>query len=232
LTIWGTPQLASPSLGARVWQAREVLPWWNIDGVTPAGVCVGAYQAKSAASYLASLVNLANPGTNDLIEGNGAVPWAAGTGWGFVAGNAQWFDTGLMPFSNWSVIIQFTNVATAGTTALFGVRDAPANYYLTPNLIGLVARYTNGNDQNSGAPILSGNLAIAGTQGYHDGIPDSAPMSGFVGAVTCSLYIGARHNCPASVGQHVTADIESIAIYNVTLTAPQVLARANAMAAL
>lgn len=45
------------------------IPWYLAGGApTP----VGAYQAKGAASYAASLVNLANPGINDLTEGNGA----------------------------------------------------------------------------------------------------------------------------------------------------------------
>ena len=38
--------------------------WWVVAGRT----CVVAYQPKGAATYAASLVNLANPGTYDAVE--------------------------------------------------------------------------------------------------------------------------------------------------------------------
>ena len=52
--------------------------WWEVAGKT----CVAAYQPKGAASYAASLVNLAQPGTYNATEGV-APTWAAGTGWTF-----------------------------------------------------------------------------------------------------------------------------------------------------
>ncbi len=44
------------------------IPWWLAGGI-PAENCIAAYQPKGAASYAASKVNLANPGTYDAYEG-------------------------------------------------------------------------------------------------------------------------------------------------------------------
>jgi hypothetical protein len=52
--------------------------WWSVGGHT----AVAAYQAIGAASYAASLVNLANPSTYDAVDGV-APSWDAGTGWTF-----------------------------------------------------------------------------------------------------------------------------------------------------
>jgi len=57
------------------------LDWWLSGGISAANAIL-AYQAKGAASYAASLVNLANPGTYDAYAGS-APTWAAGTGWTF-----------------------------------------------------------------------------------------------------------------------------------------------------
>lgn len=56
------------------------IPWYLAGGVSPAN-CIAAYQPKGAASYAASLVNLANPGTYDCTEGV-APTWDI-AGWSF-----------------------------------------------------------------------------------------------------------------------------------------------------
>jgi hypothetical protein len=57
-------------------------PWYLAGGVDPAN-CVAAYQAKGAADYATSKVNLANPGTHDLIDGTSAPAFDTATGWTF-----------------------------------------------------------------------------------------------------------------------------------------------------
>jgi hypothetical protein len=221
--------------------AREVLPWWNPDGATPGGVggsTVGAYQAKSAASYPASLINLANPSTNDLVEGNGAVPWAAGTGWGLVNAAQQYFDTGIVPILNpvtWSVLIQYSNMA-AGTFSPFGLLDTiPVNggFWCQHWTAGGAMRCRHGNfNISSNAPTLtSGNYGFAAKQPYRNGVAEGVAMAAGVGLTDLSIFLGAFSSNGVS-SQWPTFDCEAFVVYNVTLTAPQVLARATAMAAL
>ncbi len=69
--------------------APPVTPWYLSGGIAGAN-CIGAYQAKGAASYAASKVNLNNPGTNDLSDGAAFPTWAADTGWTFVAASSQY----------------------------------------------------------------------------------------------------------------------------------------------
>src|SRR4030042_266315 len=58
------------------------LEWWLAGGISAAN-CLAAYQPKGAASYAASKVNLANPGTYDAVDGVAFPTWAAATGWTF-----------------------------------------------------------------------------------------------------------------------------------------------------
>lgn len=51
--------------------------WWEVAGKT----CVAAYQAKGAASYAASKVNLAGAGTYDLVDGTTYPTWDTALGW-------------------------------------------------------------------------------------------------------------------------------------------------------
>ena len=203
--------------------------WWMAAGVTP----IAAYQAKGAVSYAASLVNLANPGTYDLTEGNGAVPWATGTGWGFVAAQQKALESGVTPVNNqtWSMIIQYAGVLTAAYTCLMGGSGGAGPWFLVyPNSAGTSVVYCNGGGVVKAPPLLAGNLAVAGTKGYRDGIDEEVTISSQAG-VMASVSIAAQHYPGAYVG-YITANIYACAIYSSTLTAPQVLAAATAMAAL
>lgn len=219
-------------------------PWWNPDGATPGagggGSCVGAYRAidtpgsiwgSGPANYADSLINLANPGVNNLVEGNGAVPWAALTGWGFVAAAAQYLLTGIFPDSGYSLLIQYSTLDTTsgfsvvcGATSTVPVRrfyvgvSAPNTLYGHGAILSVVPVHPNG------------NLGMAGLVAYRDGINDGA-LGAFAPILTNDIWIGCLDNGGVAAALS-TVNIESLAIYNVTLTAPQVLARAQAMAAL
>lgn len=225
-----------------------LLPWWNPDGATlgagVGGSCVGAYRAidtpgsvwgAGPANYAVSLVNLANPGVNDLIEGNGAVPWAGATGWGFVAAALQYFDTGFIPDTDQTqtILVQFANRANTGfLLGEFSVVGPNTQVHIYLNAAGNQVNYSNGAPGVSVAPVLNaGNLAIAGNQGYRDGVAEGGALPASPNAHTRSIWIGARNNAGV-IQLPITADVESVAIYNITLTAPQVLARAVAMVAL
>ncbi|GAG43136.1 unnamed protein product, partial [marine sediment metagenome] len=193
-----TPQQASPALGARLFQSRggAAAPvWWNPDGATPAGVCVGAYQAKAAASYAASKVNLPTPGVNDLIEGNGAVPWGAGAGWGFVLAANQYFDTGIVvAASTWSVLAQFSAIVGANG-AIFGALAGANRYLIQPNAGGSVRYFNGGGAIRVVVPAhLTGNLGMGGKQGYRDGLPDGAALPAGGATPAINTYLCALNN--------------------------------------
>jgi hypothetical protein len=102
--------------------AGEASAWYLAGGVDPAN-CIAAYQAKGAASYAASKVNLANPGTWDLSEII-APTWNALTGWTF-DGATTLLDTGLtltqIPQLTSSFTGKYANVPTSdGTKSVIG----------------------------------------------------------------------------------------------------------------
>ena len=66
--------------------------WWLAGGIAAAN-CVAAYQPKGAASYAASKVNLANPGTYDLVKITNDPDFDAATGWTFDASSVKALDS-------------------------------------------------------------------------------------------------------------------------------------------
>lgn len=228
-----------PTTGAGA--SANAPPWWNPDGATPGGAggnCVGAYQGIGAASYALSLVNLANPGTYNLTENNGAVPWAAGTGWGFVAAQQKSFDTGIVPTLNqtWSVLYQYSGLVVVAGTYLFGLYDGVGNngsFALRSNAANGRSYHGTTASLINNAPVLAanGNYGFAGVTPYRNGIAEPNPV--LVGAGTCDVpvYVGAL-NLNGGAASWATHNGLAFAVYNVTLTPAQALARAVEMAAL
>src|SRR5207247_1587053 len=90
-------------------QRAPILPWYLLAGVSLSSI-VAAYQGKGAASYAASLSNLAHPGTNDLTAGV-APTWSTGVGWTF-NGTTQYLKTNIFsPQATWSVFAQYTGLS-------------------------------------------------------------------------------------------------------------------------
>jgi len=226
------------AMGVEVIQpsAVAIADWWDPND---AGLCiVAAYRAintpgnpwpnDAPPNYLATLVNNANPGTFDLVEGNGPVPWAIGTGWTFLgAGAAQWLDTGVIPgTTGWSMLVQFAN-APGANNVVAGQRDLGNTYFeLWPwNFPGQVI-YGNGAVVAVAPSLLTGNLGVGGFQGYRNGVADGGAIGGWAGPTPRSVYIGRRNG---AIPFWYSGDIESVVIYNCTLTAPQMAAVAAAM---
>lgn len=233
----------APAFGTEVVMpggAAVAFDWWDPTG---AGLCVvAAYRAINTpgnpwpndppANYLATLVNNANPGVFNLVEGNGAVPWAAATGWTFLgAGAAQWLDTGVVPgTTGWSMLVQYAN-ALGANAVIAGQYNgiAGTQFELWPwNFPGRI-QYANGFSSNVPPGLLTGNIGVGGFQGYRNGIVDGGPIPGWSGPTPRSVYIGARNG---AAPWWFTGDIESLAIYNCTLTGPQMLVVATAMSQL
>lgn len=165
--------------------------WWEAGGApTPLVV----YQPKGAASLAASYVNLVNPGTYDAAPG-AAPGWSSGTGWVF--SGAEYLLTTLVPtFSGgqsvWAMLVRFSGANTDGGT-LSGEFTPGARF-------DLVARqpYQDKHSYGNGDVVLveprldSGVMAIAGTQGYLNGVADGAAIAAGYTTTATQIGIGAR----------------------------------------
>ncbi len=208
-----------------------VTPWWLLGGVT-AAQCAVAYQPKGAASLAASYINRNNPGTNNAAPGT-APTFATGTGWTF-NGTTQYLTTGIVPASGYSLIVQFSGVDSSVSVGwLAGAYNSSGNNRLSvgnPNGTGFI-EYGSGKtiNVNHSPAITSGSLAVAGQQGYYNGIADGGAIAAWNGTVTAGINI-------ADLGGFGTAKLActiiALAIYNITLSATQVGLIAAAMAAL
>lgn len=216
-------------------QARGVaaLPWWNPDGATPAGATFGAWQAKAAASFAASLIDLTGNGNNLGDPGGAGTPgWDAINGW-IGDGIADHLTTTFVPANDQSqtVLVQFTGlVATTLTDYLCGATNAGGSFAIGQSTVINRCWYGNGVVIGVIPALAAGNLAVAGNTAYRDGAPDGGPMGVWGGASTRTVYLLALNlGFPTNF---VAANVQAFVIYQNTLTGPQVLARAVAMAAL
>ena len=102
--------------------------WW--EPTTGSFTCVAAYQAKGAADFNASLINLNNPGTHDLTVHTDAPDFNTATGW--------YFDG----FNN-----RLTSTAS--------VSNKPATYIFRVKPIGAASGYRTiiGGDNDSGLSV-------------------------------------------------------------------------------
>jgi hypothetical protein len=206
--------------------AAPVGNWWEAGGATG---CVAAYQPKGAADLAASYVNLANPGTNNASEGD-APTFNTATGWTF-DGVSDGLVTGITPTGqDYTGIVQFTDASGAGRwifgaigAQFFGIQ--PIDDQGSPNVA-----YLNGSFLRVNPSLTAGNLAIAGNQGYRDGVADGGTVSAGAGA-HAGIYIGCVNNGGPG-GSHLACKIQALAFFNNALTSGQVAAVAAAMAAL
>jgi alpha-L-fucosidase len=196
--------------------------WYLADGVTSSNA-VGVYKPAGAGSLNASYSNIANPGTNDAIP-EVAPTFDDTTGWIF--GGTNYLSTGLIPTNDqtWSMIIKYSHFSdSAGQKFLAGLyhdADRCFGISLLPNQISM---YNGGGGAGSVFNITipsSGVLCISGKNTYLDGIALGGQAVVGTGNYTYDIIIGADHY--ASILQFFTGRIQSIAIYNCTLTESQV----------
>jgi len=202
--------------------------WWELTGRT----CLIAYDAKNAANYAASKVNLANPGTYNAIEGI-AVPWAGGTGWQFAG--ASWLDTQFNPTAACSSMANYSNSAGFQCFPYGALDTVGAVCYHEVNSIrnGGQTRGLYAAAQRAwGFTSVTGTLGLATISVYKNGavlLPLIA-VSAWNGGIP-TLYIGAR-NLNGVANTLSTLDIHQFVLYAETLTAPEMLTVHNRLAAL
>lgn len=206
---------------ARLWPyllanpADDAQPWYSVPGAT----CVAAWQAEGAASYAASLVNLANPGTYDLTA-VGSPAWNASDGWSGGAGD--YFTTGYTPpdtSQSYTLFMKFKSgtcgVGTGGANRLYVWNRASDQVY------------GNGAGTIQGSAITAGVLCVAGSVAYLDG---SQVTTGIGTGTGSRSTIHLREINGVSVSP--SGDLLAAAIYEDVLTAGEVAAVSAAMASL
>jgi len=203
--------------GGGAWTAAG---WWDVEGKT----CVAAYQAKGAASYAASLSNLANPGTYDLTE-VAAPDWATGTGWTF--DSADRLNTGYAFSANNTVIVRFTPASNGHTRKICTTTSEYVRVALTRDYTNVIKYIANGNANGSSA-LSDGTsyvVALANGKGYLDGSSDAT--IGSPSSNNGTMNIGAYNASDTTAGS-----IAAFAMYSSELSGDEISALSTAMAAL
>lgn len=202
--------------------------WWLAGGVA-AGDCVAAYQAKGAASYAASKVNLANPGTYNAADGTAYPTWNAATGWTF--NGSQWLTISAQckTSQDQSAIVGYSGLTAASAAALLGTGRVVANglFVMQPRRAENKRGYLNGKDLVLATTYsTSGIMCISGTKAYHDAIEEGTIPASTLTAASFTIG-GLDASSPWFSGV-----IVAVSIYSSTLTATQVAAITAAMQAL
>lgn len=195
----------------------RVTPWYLAGGV-PAANCKGAYIGKGAASYEVSKINLASPGTNNLIDTAHVPDWTADGGW--TGGTGKYFSTGIVPASGWSAVVWVANGSGAGY--YFGERPETGDTFFG---ISAESYFLNGAFGGSSALIAaktSGILAIAGPAAYFNG-NKIADLPAWSGTNLLACYVLCRNKLN-SENLPVAGNVYAFAIYDTILTQEQIQA--------
>ena len=200
--------------------------WWLSGGIAAAN-CIGAYQAKGAASKEASQVNLANSGTYDLAE-VGTVTFDTSTGW--QGGTGKYFTTDITAVAGeWSFIVRFTN-ASSNLGIPLGCSKADQRWYTVPNYVSASARvYIKSSETLISGAFPNGIICVSGLKAYEDG--SFVKNLGGSSVTTEKLFILCA-NSGDGPDLPFGGQVQAIAIYNTALTVTQVGLLTTAMAAL
>ncbi|MEI6462086.1 MAG: LamG-like jellyroll fold domain-containing protein [bacterium] len=200
-------------------------PWYLAGGVS-AGNVVAAYQPYNASSLANSYINLANPGTNNASVGV-APTWDSVNGWTF-NGTSNYLKTGIIPTDSSTVIVSYTGYAGTASTTIIGTWGTGSLLMQSYNT-GMNSYHGTTSFSGVNTPVLTaGTYAVAGKTPYRNGIAEPTTIVAGTGSGYTELYIAAL-NISGSPAQYSNIKIQSIAIYNSTLSAPQIAAVSAAM---
>lgn len=203
----------------RSWQrAAAGGGWWDLYGTITN--CVWAYQPKGAASYAASKVNLANPGTYDATEVI-QPPWSSDKGWYNFNSNSSYLLTGYnIPLNQThSLIARYANYAGGyfGGIAYTYIASPylPFGFYIFTS-VGTKAVVGNKNYVSSiflgGGTVANGVLALSQRKFYFNKSLKATIASGTSGN-TVALQIGRIYSSSYS-GMYCDLEISAIALYS------------------
>ncbi len=205
-------------------KSRDV--WFNLPG------CVVAYQPVGAPDKVSALQNVSNNfgrlGQYTAMPGI-APTFSPSRGWTF-DGTTQYLDTQVIPlflnnFTYYSMICQFSGVSAYGI--LCGEFTSGARFDISPyNQFADQHAYNNGgNGAARGVRLSSGNMAMAGSAPYLNGVPDGASLATGFTTNTLSIWIGNRNGSAQLLGCKISA----FSIYSRTLSSPEIFQAAYQM---
>jgi len=217
--------------------ADSVAPWYLSGGISAAN-CIAAYTPKGAASLTASYDNNAAP-ANGLPDGTyDAAPGVApgfDTALGWLFTGTQYLTTGIVPVDAYSAIVKFNAYSQAGAQTFWGIFrnvGGDAAFMLVCNAGANIAQSYHGSNatfaNNTPKIAAAGTYAICGKTPYRDGAAEGSVIGASAGTNYLAMFIGARNSNGAATSFFI-GNISSFAVYNATLTAPQLLAVHNAM---
>ena len=207
--------------------------WYLAGGVVPS-TCVGVYQAKGAASYAASLVNLINPGTNDAASITGDLDWSSADGWYWKPLATGITTVGLYPTQTWTIYAKIATAAAA-SCQFWGSLNT-ADVWTSGTIFANVGAYMladNFGELQIAGVITTATVCIAGKTGYVNGISKGTIGAG-TGTCAYPLFLCCYNNGGTSHGMSNETDTkwQAFAIYNTTHDSATVSAISTAMNAL
>ena len=211
-------------------QAKKAGGWWLAGGIDPDN-CVAAYQPKGAASYAASKVNLAQPGTYDLADPATQPTWDAATGWTFAGGATQFFDTGYTGPATITLIVRYSGASTTGDVGIMGSVGPVASLLYTASAAGSGGKrfVHSGASQYVLPEVAADTIAVTREGGYASGSPVTTIWSTTQNlTMSQSTKIGNRGDNTT----RYTGNILAVAIYSDIISAAEIAALTTRMNAL
>jgi hypothetical protein len=216
--------------------------WWLPNDAVQV---VGAYQAIGMASLADSYVNLANPGSNDLVAGV-APTWSAAAGWQF-NGSTQYLISSIIPESDYTIVARFQGEHGI-TGSIFGQAASNADFRVDMSFLNVggtvritynyrwAAGVSTRNFEQYSEPEDRLIVALAGNTGYYLKqttfiLTAHTPVSSTFSGTPSVIYIGA-HNNAGSPASFFSSNVLALAIYAKTLSSNDIRAIATNMQAL
>ena len=218
---------------------RADTSWWLAGGIS-AENCAAAYQAKGAASYVASKVNLANPGTYNAVE-VAAPSWDIASGWDATAGGKLLLSNCGFKFgNNYSMAVRFSDSPNTDIRAVVGYRDITTAgiYHMDPGYYG----QNDHQFSNQGISLVTGNylpsgvMGMAGQRCFANGVYEGALAILVAAEINqigiCNCTYGTSGDSTGNIYKDSVSKIQAVVIYNTVITDEQMIAVQVAMAAI
>ena len=213
------------AIAGRAGGGAAPIPWYLSGGIS-AENCIAAYQPKGAASFAASKINIANPGTHDLTDGVAQVTFDTAVGWTSTNANT-YLVTDISPDSNTSLIVRYSQT----TGFLFGSYRAgqSTNFWLNPAYAGNVWAQLGTREIYQPPSCASGIICISSDSKiyYNGSLYASFGTSNWSGS-SYPIFFPGYNNDGAINGVNALQTIVCLAIYNISL-APYIAALTAAM---
>ena len=223
--------------------------WW-LSGDISAANCIAAYQPKGVASYAASKINLANPGTYNLEDaGDTSVPsWNGATGWNFDGSDDKLYASGYPHIdTDFSIIARGDLLINHNPSSIifslkakkYPIKGGWAFKSEQWNNLGNIGYTVFGSlDDDSGISTPSGDSIFALTRDgtnviyYIEGSPAPKTITTTFNVDLTGFYIGAYTTGLGTYFDFLKNNIYALSYYHIALTADQVSALTTAMVTL